>query len=38
LKKDRIMNDIFRNKLRKHDKVSNIVVAGLANYRIMNHM
>jgi hypothetical protein len=38
LKKDRIMNDVFRNRLRKYDKVSDIVVAGLINYRIMNHM
>ena len=35
LKKYRIMNDIFRNKLRKYDKISDIV-AGLVNYRIMN--
>jgi len=35
LKKYRIMSDIFRNKLRKYDKVSNIV-AGLVNYRIMS--
>jgi DDE superfamily endonuclease len=35
LKKYRIMGDIFRNKLRKYDKISNIV-AGLVNYRIMN--
>lgn len=35
LKKYRIMNDIFRNKLRKYDKVSDIV-SGLVNYRIMN--
>jgi hypothetical protein len=35
LKKYRIMSDIFRNKLRKYDKVSDIV-AGLINYRIMN--
>ena len=31
------MSDIFRNKLRKYDKVSDIV-AGLVNYRIMNQM
>ena len=37
LKKYRIMNDIFRNKLRKYDKISDIV-AGLVNYRILNHM
>jgi hypothetical protein len=36
LKKYRIMNDVFRNKLRKHNKVSDIVT-GLVNYRIMNH-
>ncbi len=35
LKKYRIMNDIFRNRLRKYDKVSDIV-AGLINYRILN--
>jgi hypothetical protein len=35
LKKYRIMSDIFRNRLRKYDKVSDIV-AGLVNYRIMN--
>jgi hypothetical protein len=36
LKKYRIMSDIFRNKLRKYNKVSDIV-AGLVNYRILNH-
>jgi hypothetical protein len=35
LKKYRIISDVFRNKLRKHNKVSDIV-AGLVNYRIMN--
>jgi hypothetical protein len=35
IKKYRIMNDIFRNRLRKYDKVSDIV-SGLVNYRIMN--
>ena len=35
LKKYRIMSDIFRNKLRKYDKVLDIV-AGLVNYRITN--
>ncbi len=35
LKKYRILADIFRNKLRKHNKVSDIV-AGLVNHRIMN--
>ena len=29
------MSDIFRNKLRKYDRISDIV-AGLINYRIMN--
>lgn len=33
--KYRIMNDVFRNRLRKYDKVSDIV-SGLVNYRIMN--
>ncbi len=36
LKKYRIMSDIFRNKLRKYTKVTDIV-AGLINYRILNH-
>lgn len=35
LKKYRIMNDVFRNRLRKYDKTSDIV-SGLVNYRIMN--
>jgi hypothetical protein len=35
LKKYRIMSDIFRNRLRKYDKVS-YIVARLINYRIMN--
>ena len=35
LKKYRIQSEVFRNKLRKYDKVSDIV-AGLVNYRIMN--
>jgi len=35
LKKYRIMSDIFRNKLRKYNKVSDII-AGLVNYRIFN--
>jgi len=35
LKKYRIISDIFRNKLRKYNKISNIV-AGLVNYRIMS--
>ena len=34
LKKYRILADIFRNKLRKYNKVSDIV-SGLINYRIM---
>ncbi len=34
-KYSRILADIFRNKLRKYSKVSDIV-AGLVNYRIMN--
>jgi hypothetical protein len=35
LKKYKIMSDIFRNKLRKYNGISDIV-AGLVNYRIMN--
>ncbi len=35
LKKYRIMSDIFRNKLRKYYRISDIV-AGLANYGIMS--
>jgi hypothetical protein len=35
LKKYRIMNDVFRNRLRKYDRISDIV-SGLVNYRIMN--
>jgi hypothetical protein len=35
LKKYRIMSDIFRNKLRKYNRISDIV-AGLVNYRITN--
>ena len=34
LKKYRIMNDVFRNRLRKYNRISDIV-AGLINYRIM---
>ena len=34
LKKYRILADVFRNKLRKHNKVSDIA-SGLVNYRIM---
>ncbi len=36
LKKFRIMSDIFRNKLRRYNKVSDIVV-GLIKYRMLNH-
>ncbi len=36
LKKYRIMNDVFRNRLRKYNRISDIV-AGLVNYRILNH-
>ncbi len=35
LKEYRIMNDVFRNRLKKYDKVSDIV-SGLVNYRKMN--
>jgi hypothetical protein len=35
LKKYRIMNNIFRNRLRKYDRASD-TVAGMVNYRIMN--
>ena len=35
LKKYRILADVFRNKLKKYNKVSDIV-AGLVNYKIMN--
>jgi hypothetical protein len=35
LKKYRIMSQIFRNRLRKYNKMSDIVT-GLVNYRIMN--
>ena len=35
LKKYKILSDIFRNKLRKYNKVSDIV-SGLVNYRIIN--
>jgi DDE superfamily endonuclease len=34
LKKHRVMGDIFRNRLRKYDKVSDIV-SGLVNYRTL---
>ncbi len=36
LKKYRILADVFRNKLRRYNKVSDIV-AGLIIYRILNH-
>jgi hypothetical protein len=35
LKKYRIMSDTFRNRLRKYNRISDIV-AGLVNYRMMN--
>jgi hypothetical protein len=35
LKKYRILAGVLRNKLRKYDRISD-VVAGLVNYRIMN--
>jgi len=34
LKKYRILADVFRNRLNKHNKISDIV-SGLVNYRIM---
>ena len=34
MKKHRIVNDVFRNRLRNYDKVSDIV-SGLVNYRIL---
>ena len=34
MKKHRIMGDVFRNRLRKYDKVSDIV-SGLVNYRTL---
>ena len=37
MKKYRILSDMFRNKLRKHDKISDIV-SGLVNYRIINQI
>jgi hypothetical protein len=37
LKKYRILSDTFRNRLRKHDKMSDIV-SGLVNYRIINQI
>ncbi len=35
IKKYKIMSDMFRNRLKKYDKISDIV-SGLVNYRIMN--
>jgi hypothetical protein len=35
LKNYKIMNDIFRNKLRKYNRILDIVT-GLVNYRIMD--
>ena len=35
LKKYRIMNEVFRNRLRKYNRISDIV-AGLINYKILN--
>jgi hypothetical protein len=35
LKKYRILANIFRNRLKKYNKVSDIV-SGLINYKIMN--
>jgi hypothetical protein len=35
LKKYRIMSDTFRNKLRKYNRISDIIT-GLINYRMMN--
>ena len=37
LKKYRILADVFRNKLRKYNKMSDIV-SGLVNYRIMSQI
>jgi hypothetical protein len=36
MKKYRIMGDVFRNRLRNYNRVSDIV-SGLVNYRIMEH-
>jgi hypothetical protein len=36
LKKYRILADVFRNKLRKYNTMSDIVT-GLKNYRMVNH-
>jgi hypothetical protein len=35
IKKYNLMNDVFRNRLRKYDRISDIVPE-LVNYRIMN--
>ena len=35
LKKNKIINDVFRNRLRNYDRISDIV-SGLVNYRISN--
>jgi hypothetical protein len=35
LKKYRVMSDVFRNRLRKYNRISDIVT-GLVNYRILN--
>jgi hypothetical protein len=35
LRKYRIINGVFRNKLRKYNRISDIV-SGLVNYRIMS--
>ena len=35
LKKYRIMSDVFRNSLKKYDKVS-YIVSGLVNYRLLS--
>ncbi|MER5176423.1 MAG: transposase family protein [Candidatus Nitrosocosmicus sp.] len=35
LKKYRIMNDVFRNRLRKYNRISDIV-SGLVNYKMIN--
>ena len=35
IKKYRIMNDVFRNRLGKYNRASDLV-SGLVNYRIMN--
>ena len=37
LKKYRIMSDVFRNRLKKYNRISDIV-SGLVNYIIMNQI